>query len=107
MLPRKVGKKTNTVNEGMTKSKTAPSKQPKKKQVEDSIGDPIVVKLSDSQEIRISLNTYKGVEYIDVRRFYHQTQTGEMAPTKKGVAIPVDVALKVARAIRKVTTPEE
>jgi hypothetical protein len=36
--------------------------------------------------LRVSLNTYKGRTYIDLRLFY-QDANGELRPTKKGVTV--------------------
>lgn len=40
----------------------------------------------NQETLRISLATFKNRKYIDIRMFY-EDQSGELAPTKKGVTI--------------------
>ena len=43
-------------------------------------------KRNSEETLRISLSTFKGRTYVDIRLFY-QDANGELAPTKKGVTI--------------------
>jgi len=50
--------------------------------------------------IRVQKSEYKGYEFVDVRKFYEDDE-GELRPTKKGIALPLDVADEVADAIKE------
>lgn len=43
-------------------------------------------KRNQEETLRVSLSTFKGRTYIDIRLFYEDAN-GELAPTKKGVTI--------------------
>jgi hypothetical protein len=43
-------------------------------------------KRNAEETLRISLSTFKGRTYVDIRLFYEDAN-GELAPTKKGVTI--------------------
>ncbi|MGV8041729.1 MAG: transcriptional coactivator p15/PC4 family protein [Thermoanaerobaculaceae bacterium] len=43
-------------------------------------------KRNAEETLRISLSTFKGRTYVDIRLFY-EDPNGELAPTKKGVTI--------------------
>jgi hypothetical protein len=43
-------------------------------------------KRNQEETLRVSLSTFKGRTYIDIRMFY-EDPNGELAPTKKGVTI--------------------
>jgi len=43
-------------------------------------------KRNQEETLRISLSSFKGRTYIDIRMFYEDAN-GELAPTKKGVTI--------------------
>ncbi len=57
---------------------------------------------SGKNVIRVQKSEYKGYEFLDVRKFYKDEETEEYKPTKKGIAIPLDVADEVADAIKEV-----
>lgn len=62
-----------------------------------------VVKLSGSNsQIRVALTDYKGVEYVDIRKYYEAN--GEWKPTPKGIAIPVEDFNKVYAKLRRMKT---
>lgn len=42
------------------------------------------------QQIHIRLTTFRGREYLDLRSFY-LTDDEEWKPTKKGIAVPVEL----------------
>jgi hypothetical protein len=43
-------------------------------------------KRNSEETLRVSLSTFKGRTYVDIRMFYEDAN-GELAPTKKGVTI--------------------
>jgi len=45
------------------------------------------IKKTDFKEIRIQKKEYKGFEYIDIRTFYKDKETGEWKYSKQGVTI--------------------
>jgi hypothetical protein len=47
-------------------------------------------KRNAEETLRISLSTFKGRTYVDIRTFYEDAK-GELAPTKKGVTITPDL----------------
>jgi hypothetical protein len=44
------------------------------------------IKRNAEETLRISLSTFKGRTYVDIRLFYVDA-SGELAPTKKGVTV--------------------
>ncbi len=52
--------------------------------------------------IRVQKNNFKGVDYIDVRKFYLKEETGEWLPTRKGISIPLEITADVVKAINEV-----
>ena len=55
-----------------------------------------------SDEVRISLESYKGQDLIDVRLFMRLSDpSGEIIATKKGVSLPIDCLPDLAGAIQK------
>ena len=57
------------------------------------------------EEVRVTLQWFRGRQYVDVRLFFPDHATGEMCPSRKGVVLPVDdlggllEALQDARAV--------
>ena len=49
------------------------------------------IQKSETEVIRISRKTYKGVSYVDVRLFFKVNNMEEYLPTKKGIAMRKDV----------------
>jgi hypothetical protein len=50
------------------------------------------IQKNSTEKIRVSIESYKGHEFIDVR-VYYEDDTGEWRPTKKGIAIAPDKAV--------------
>jgi hypothetical protein len=48
--------------------------------------------------VQVTVSSYRGREYLDVREFWQPTM-GEWAPTKKGIRVPIDLAESLADAI--------
>ena len=55
---------------------------------------------STVEQIRISLNKFKGAEYVDVR-IYYKASDGEYKPTKKGVTFKPDMVSELEEAVEK------
>ena len=58
------------------------------------------IQKNSTEKIRVSIESYKGHEFIDVR-VYYEDDTGEWRPTKKGIAIPTDKAEELLALIKK------
>lgn len=52
------------------------------------------------EEVRVSISTYKGRKYLDIRVFY-QGDDGEYKPSKKGVALSPELLPELETAIKK------
>lgn len=57
----------------------------------DNSKEKIVKRISkgDTDQVFISLLTYRGQDRIDIRQFYKNSK-GEFSPTKRGVSISAD-----------------
>ena len=53
-----------------------------------------------TEEVRISLTSYRGHDLIDIRVFF-QDEQGEWRPTKRGVSLSVDAFTELRDAIGK------
>lgn len=55
----------------------------------DDFGVPVhVIEKKENEQLRISINEYKGHQYIDIRSFFNTG--GEFLPSRKGVTLKVD-----------------
>ena len=61
--------------------------------------EPIDIKVGTGI-IRVKKSEYKGYKFIDVRRYY-EAENGEFLPTKKGIAIALDIVDEVIEAIKE------
>src|SRR6185436_8653608 len=52
------------------------------------------------EEVRVSLGEFKGKQYIDLR-VYFENDDGEWKPTKKGVALSVNLFHKLKDALKE------
>ena len=59
-----------------------------------------IKKNSSGDVIRVQKKEFKGKNYLDIRVFY-RGEDGDMHPTKKGVSIPMELALYVMGAATK------
>lgn len=50
--------------------------------------------------VRIQKSEYKGYQFIDVRKYY-EAENGEFLPTKKGIAISLDIVDEVIKAVKE------
>ena len=55
---------------------------------------------NSAEEVRVSLTTYNGKDYIDIRVFY-LADDGEMRPTKKGLTVSVVLLPELSTAVEK------
>jgi hypothetical protein len=58
------------------------------------------IQKNSTEKIRVSIESYKGHEFIDVR-VYYEDDTGEWRPTKKGIAIAHDKVDELLELLRK------
>lgn len=69
------------------------------------------IERSATEQLQISLKTYKGKSYLDLRIFYTMDEGATWLPTKKGVTVAPDhlEQLKdaVDEAMTELLTPEE
>lgn len=42
-----------------------------------------------AERVKVTWETYKGSRFVDIRAYY-EDKTGELKPTRKGIAIPQD-----------------
>lgn len=56
--------------------------------------------------VRIQKDHFRGKDYLDIRTFFEDDH-GELKPTKKGIAIPLDIAGEVIQAAREVLMGDE
>jgi hypothetical protein len=59
----------------------------------------VVLNGESSSPIVVSRSVYRGVERLDIRRYYYATGDGELRPTKKGVSLPIESGL-AAQAVQ-------
>ena len=53
-----------------------------------------------TEEVRVSLTSYRGHDLVDIRVFY-QDEQGEWRPTKRGVSLSVDSFAELRDAVVK------
>ena len=49
-----------------------------------------VVQETDTKQIRLVINTFRGVEYISLRKYYLDFDE-EWLPSKEGITMPIDI----------------
>lgn len=55
---------------------------------------------SATEQVQVSLNTFKGKTYVDLR-IYYKASDGEYRPTKKGITVSPELLPELGEAIRK------
>jgi len=55
---------------------------------------------NSGEEVRVSLTTYKGRQYLDIRAYY-QRDDGQRHPTKKGITLSLDLLPELEKALSK------
>ena len=51
-----------------------------------------IIHLKDDAQIRLSINTFRDVDYISIREYY-QDFDEEWQPTKKGITLPLTIPI--------------
>jgi len=54
-----------------------------------------------NQKLKVELKNYKGHDFIDIRTYYEDKESGEWKPTKKGVTIDPDKAQELIGLLEK------
>jgi Transcriptional Coactivator p15 (PC4) len=64
--------------------------------------DALVARIAKNptEEVRVSLSSYRGHDLIDIRVFFQDDQ-GEWRPTKRGVSLSVDSFAELREAVVK------
>ena len=64
--------------------------------------DALVARIAKNptEEVRVSLTSYRGHELVDIRVFF-QDEQGEWRPTKRGVSLSVDSFTELREAVVK------
>lgn len=64
--------------------------------------EALVAKIAKNptEEVRISLTSYRGHDLVDIRVFF-QDEQGEWRPTKRGVSLSVDSFAELREAVAK------
>jgi len=63
--------------------------------------DEVLVQAIDKglgNRIHVRLSRFRDRDYLDIRNFY-ETDDGEWKPTRKGIAVPVDLYEELVKAI--------
>ena len=55
---------------------------------------------SSTEQIQVSLSTFKGKTYVDLR-IYYKASDGDYRPTKKGITFSPDLLPELGEAMRK------
>jgi len=51
--------------------------------------------------IKVQKVNYKGRDYIDIRKFYQDYETGEWRPTPKGISFDPEILQEIIKALQK------
>ncbi len=70
-----------------------------------TVGEPVFIPRNEREQVRISLEKYRGRYGIDIRIFFIG-ESGDWLPTKKGVRVPVEFKADLLDAIKAVTEQE-
>tara|TARA_Y100000310_G_scaffold94296_1_gene91918 strand:+ start:2975 stop:3202 length:228 start_codon:yes stop_codon:yes gene_type:complete len=57
---------------------------------EGYVAGPVVLAKSGGKELWVSIRTFKGKDFLDIREFYLHEDSNTVRPTKKGVTLPAD-----------------
>jgi len=58
-------------------------------------------KKSETDEIRVSLGTFKGKTYLSVWLWFYSQKSGEFKPTKKGLTLGAEFIAELKAALEK------
>jgi hypothetical protein len=59
------------------------------------------IEKNDLERVRISVQSFKGGVYLDIRTYFHQRDNDDWIPTRKGVSIPIDNINDLMKYTRK------
>jgi len=74
---------------------------------EKQTGDEQLIKTIDKgmgSRIHVRLSRFHGRDYLDIRNFY-EADDGEWKPTRKGIAIPVELYTDLISALKEAEQP--
>ena len=60
-----------------------------------------VIESTKSADIRVRFMEWHGHNYCDIRKFITTDATGEREPTRKGIAIPINLLGEVIEALQE------
>ncbi len=60
------------------------------------------LKKNNSESIKISVNTFKDKDLLDIRTYYFDEKADEFKPTKKGISINLSDANELIEKIKNV-----
>lgn len=61
---------------------------------------PKSIKISDNQKIEVSSFKNDQGRFINLRKFYRTTKNPDWKPTRQGITLPEEKALKILRAAK-------
>lgn len=65
----------------------------------------VIIKKNGRERIEVSVQTYGGKPFLDIRAYYYDAEANDWKPTKKGITIPAPLVKAVSRGVRKVGEP--
>ena len=73
------------------------------KDKEDKIIEDIdKIDSNSNEKIRVALRSFQETQFLDIRKFYQGGKSGEWFPTRKGLAIPLNLIPQLKEALIKV-----
>lgn len=57
---------------------------------ENEIYSKIIHYVDDFNQVRLTVNTFRGIEYLHIRKYYKDFDSS-WKPTKDGIAIPLEI----------------
>ncbi len=57
---------------------------------------------NSNERIRVALRSFQETQFLDIRKFYKSEESGEYFPTRKGLAIPLNLIPQLKEALVKV-----
>jgi transcriptional regulator len=61
-----------------------------KKEKEDSRNLVQTIQKNDAIQVRVSIDCFKGHDFVSIREFYYDDKTSEWKPSNKGFTLPID-----------------
>ncbi len=91
---------------GVKSKKQKPARPADTEKVEQHADLQFNLRKSEKGRVRVSVAVFSGVEYLDVRHMY-KNKDEEWLPTKKGCAVPLDLARKLHTRLGKLLKKAE